>query len=94
MKYKFLTWNIRGLAGSVRDTELKTYEVCNILARYGIDLAILTETKHRGSSYKEEYEVSGTEYKLFFAGPENGERSHHGVALVVKAALWADWGGQ
>ncbi len=50
------------LAGSDRDTELKTYEVLNILARYGIDLAILTEMKHRGGSYDEEYEVSGTEY--------------------------------
>ena len=66
----------------------------NTLAHYSIDFAILTETKHRGSSYKEEYEVSGTEYKLFFAGPENGKRNHHGVALEVTAALWADWGGQ
>ena len=70
----------------------KTYEVLNILARYGINLAILTETKHRGGTYEEEYEVSGTEYKLFFAGLENGERNHHGVALLVKAALWTDWG--
>ena len=65
-----------------------------MLTRHGIDLSILTETKNHGGSYEEEYEVSGTEYKLFFAGPENGERNHHGVALVVKAALWADWGSQ
>ena len=65
-----------------------------MLTRYGIDLTILTETKNHGGSYEEEYEVSGTEYKLFFAGPENGERNHHGVTLVVKAALWADWGSQ
>ncbi len=90
MKYKFGMWNIRGLAGTVRNAELKTHEVLNILARYGIDLAILTEMKHRGGSYEEEYVVSGTEYKLFFAGPENGERNHHGVTLAVKAVLWAD----
>ena len=90
MKYKFGTWNIRGLAGTVRDAEPKTYEVLNILAHYGIDLSILTETKHHGGSYEEEYEVSGTEYKLFFASPENGERNHHGVTLAVKAVLWAD----
>ena len=84
MKYKFGTWNIRGLAGSVRDAERKTYEFLNILARYGI----LTETKHHGGSYEE---VRGTKHVV---GPENGERNHHGVALVVKAALWADWGGQ
>ena len=67
--------------GSVRNAEPKTYKVLNILSHYGIDLAILTETKHHGGSYEEEYEVSGTD-------PENGERNHHEVTLVVKAALW------
>ena len=74
MKYKFGTWNIGGLAGSVPDAEPKTYEVLNILVGYGINLAILTEMKHRGASYEKEYEVSGMEYNLFFAGPENGKR--------------------
>ena len=94
MKYKLGIWSIRGLAGSVWDAELKIYKVLNILARYSIDLAILTETKHCSGSYEEKYEVSGMEYKLFFAGPENGERNYHGVTLAVKAPLWADWGSQ
>ena len=74
MKYKSGMWSIREQAGAVQDAELKTYEVLNIFVHYGIDLAILTETKNHGGSYEEEYEVSGIEYKLFFAGPENGER--------------------
>ena len=45
MKYKSGMWSIRGLTGSVQDAELKSYEVLNILVHYGIDLAILTETK-------------------------------------------------
>lgn len=85
---------VRGLAGSVRDAEPKSYEVIKILAHYNIDLAALTETKHRDGSYEEEYEVSGTVYKVLFAGFDNGERNHHGVALAVRAELWTDWGGQ
>ena len=81
-------------AGSICSRQSQKFTRCLPLAYYRIDLAILTEAKHHGVSYEEEYEVSGTEYKLFFAVPENGERNHHGVTLAVKAALWADWGSQ
>ena len=50
VKSRFGTLNIRGLAGSVHDAELKTYGVTSILACYDIDLAALTETKHYGGS--------------------------------------------
>ena len=68
MKYKFGTWNIRGLAGSVRDAERKTYELLNILARYGI----LTETKHHGGSYEE---VSGTKHIVLCWSRKWGKKS-------------------
>ena len=52
--------------------------------------------KHRGGSYEEDYDINGTCYKVFFAGPKNdvGNRNHHGVALDIKATRWAKWKGQ
>ena len=80
--------------GSDKDAEPKIYIMLRILEAYTLDLTVIT--KHRGGSYEEDYDIDGTCYKVIFAGPQNdvGNRNHHGVALAVKAAHWAEWKGQ
>lgn len=92
-KLKIATWNVRGLAESKHNPKPKTYNILRILSRYGIDIAVLTETKACGASREEEYDIDGTRY-VYFSGAQEGERNHHGVALVVKAELWKAFSGQ
>ena len=89
-RYRLGTWNVRGM-GSDKDVEPKIYIMLRTLEAYMLDLTVITETKHRGGSYEEDYDIDGMGYKVFFAGPQNdiGNRNHHGVALAVKATRWA-----
>ena len=85
-------WNVRGL-GSDKDAEPKTYIILRALEAYILNHTVIMETRHRGGSYEENYNIDGTGYKVFFAGPQDDvkNRNHHGVALAVKATHWAEW---
>ena len=93
-KLKIATWNVRGLAESKNNPKPKTYNILRILSRYGIDIAVLTETKARRASHEEEYDIDRSRYNVYFSGVQEGERNHHSVALVVKAELWNAFNGQ
>ena len=91
---KIATWNVRGLTESKRNPEPKTYNVLKILKRYGIDIAILTETKMGGDSFEEEYDIDGIKFNIYYSGAREEHRNHHGVALVVRKDLWRSLSGE
>ena len=93
-KLKIATWNVRGLAESKSNPQLKTYNALKVLRRYGIDIEILMEAKTCGGSFEEEYDVDGTKYNIYFSGAREGEWNHHGVALVAREELWRTFSGE
>ena len=81
-RYRFGTWNVRE-TGSDEDAEPKIYTILRALEAYRLDLTVIMETKHRGGSYEENYNLGGTDYKIFFAGPQDDIRNYHSIALAV-----------
>ena len=89
-RYRFGTWNVREM-GSDEDAELKIYTILRALGAHRLDLTVITETKHRGVSYEENCNISGTDYKIFFAGPQDDIRNHHSVVLAIRSTCWDEW---
>ena len=70
-KLNFGTWNVR--------TDPSEYVVCSALDQYGIDLAVLLETKDSKVCNELLQQVGKDGYQVFYSGaPEDG-RNHHGV---------------
>ena len=91
---KIASWNVRGLAKSKRNPEPKTYNVLKILKRYGIDIAILTETNTCGDSFEEEFDIDDIKCNIYFSGAREEQCNHHGVTLVVREELWRSFSGE
>ena len=74
-------WNVRTLLDRDDRPERRTALVTNELARYGIDIAALSETRFAGEDQLTETE-SG--YTLFWSGKPETEKREAGVGFAIK----------
>ena len=88
-KFKFCTWNIRP-RGISKDPS--KYVVCSALNQYGVDLAVLTETKDSKGSYESLKEVGEGRYRIFYSGTPEGVRNYW-VAIAMRKDHWNEWEG-
>ena len=84
-KFNFSTWNVR--------TDPSEYVVCSALDQYGIDLAVLKETKDLKVCNKLLQQVGKDGYQVFYSGaPEDG-RNHHRVVIADRKDRLKEWEG-
>ena len=74
-KFNFGTWNVRGIS-----MDPSEYVVCSTLDQYGINLAVLRETKDSKGCYKLFQQVGKDGYRVIYSGASEGVRNNHRVA--------------
>ena len=82
----FASWNVRTLLDSdnASRSERRTALVVGELARYGVDICALQETRFAGRGSLEEV---GGEYTFFWSGLPEGQRRLRGVAFAIRTSL-------
>lgn len=71
----FGTWNVQGISN-------KLTEVVSEVKKYNVDVAVLTETKKKGTGS----ENLGC-YDLFYSGVSKDQRAQQGVAILIRKSL-------
>ena len=71
----FGTWNVQGISN-------KLTEVVSEVNKYNVDVAVLTETKKKGTGS----ESLGC-YDLFYSGVSKDQRAQQGVAILIRKSL-------
>ena len=82
----FASWNVRTLLDSDNASrpERRTALVVGELARYGVDICALQETRFAGRGSLEEV---GGEYTFFWSDLPEGQRRLRGVAFAIRTSL-------
>ena len=82
-------WNVRTLLN--RETtnipERRTSLVAMELAKYNIDIAVLSETRFHASG-----SLNDLEYTFYWSGKPNGERREAGVGFAIKRDIMGHHG--
>ena len=78
------SWNVRTLQDAGLGARLRTALIACELARYNIDIAALSETRHPDEDSLVE---TGTGYTFFWSGLPTVARRIHGVGFAVRTAL-------
>ena len=79
-------WNVRTLLDreTIHRAERRTSLVAMELAKYNIDMAVISETCFHASG-----SLNDLEYTFYWCGKPNGERSEAGVGFAIKKDIVA-----
>ena len=85
-KMTIAQWNVRTLLDreTTNRPERRTALVAMELAKYNIDIAVLSETRFHASG-----SLNDLEYTFYWSGKPNGERREAGVGFAVKRDIVA-----
>ena len=87
-KITIAQWNVRTLLDreNTNIPERRTSLVAMELAKYNINIAVLSETRFHASG-----SLNDLEYTFYWSGKLNGERREAGVGFAIKGTSWQSW---